>query len=229
MALPLPDRNRSTVKIRIILVDGHALMREGLRSLLEKESDIEVVGEAEDGRRALAVASATAHDVVLTEVHMPNLNGIDATRQILATSPQTKVIALSGSSDERDVDDMLRAGARGFVMKESSSQELLQAVRAAARGEAYLSPRITGQLTDRLRGGVNFLHASPREVLVGREREILQLIAEGKSSRAIASVLHISVSTVEGHRRNLMKKLGLHSIAELTKYAIREGLTSPKS
>ena len=217
------------MKTRIILVDGHTLMREGLRSLLEKEPDVEVVGEAEDGRGALAVASTTAHDVLLTEVHMPNLNGIDATRQILAASPETKVIALSGSSDERDVDAMLRAGARGFVVKESTSQELLLAIRAAARGEAYLSPRITGQLTDRLRASVNFLQASPREVLVGREREILQLIAEGKSSRAIASVLHISVSTVEGHRRNLMKKLGLHSIAELTKYAIREGLTSSNS
>jgi two-component system, NarL family, response regulator LiaR len=133
------------VKVRVILVDGHTLVREGLRLLLDKEPDIEVVGEAEDGREALKVVRATKHDVVVMEVRMPRLNGIEATRQILAASPKTKVVALSANSENRDVDGMLRAGARGFVIKESTSQELLQAVRAAARGDAYLSPSITAR------------------------------------------------------------------------------------
>jgi len=213
----------------VILVDPHALVRAGLRLLLEREPDIEVVGEADDGRTALKVAATTKHDVIFTEIRMPNLNGVDATRQILSASPDTKVIALTASSDRRDVDGMLRAGARGFVVKESTSQELLQALRAAMRGAVYLSPEITRQVTERYVGEVNFLQASPLENLVGREREILQLVAEGRSSRTIASILHISASTVEAHRRNLMKKLGLHSIAELTKYAVRVGLTPSKS
>jgi DNA-binding NarL/FixJ family response regulator len=207
------------VSLRILLVDDHAMLREGLRSILAREPGVEVVGEAADGRAALDAVRALAPDVVVMDVGMADLNGIEATRRIRAESPSTRVIALSTHSDRRYVAGMLEAGARGYVAKVSAYDELRQAVRAVAAGRVYLSPRLAD-------AGVPAPRVSTTISLAPREREVLQLIAEGHSSPEIAGRLHISGHTVETHRRNIMQKLGLHSVAELTRYAIREGITS---
>ena len=217
------------MSLRVLLVDDHALMREGLRSILEKESDIEVVGEAADGRAALDLAARRSPDVIVMDLGMPNLNGIEATRQLLAANPRRKVIALSTYCDKRYVLAALRAGATGYVVKDEAGGELLRAIRAVSRAEVYLCPKVAGTVVEAYAGRIGVAGARASSVLGGREREVLQLIAEGKTSKEIASSLHIAVSTVDAHRRNIMRKLGLHSVAALTKYAIREGLTSAES
>jgi two-component system NarL family response regulator len=207
--------------LRILLVDDHAMLREGLRSILRAESDVEVVGEAADGNSAVELAHTLAPDVVVMDVGMSGLNGMEATRRIRAGSPGARVIALSTHSDRRYVLGMLEAGAAGYVVKVSAYDELRQAVRTVASGRVYLSPQIADVvLTARVA-------TSPTGAakLGSREREVLQLIAEGHRSPEIAQRLHISTHTVETHRRNLMQKLGLHSVADLTRYAIREGIT----
>jgi DNA-binding NarL/FixJ family response regulator len=215
--------------IRIIIADDHQIVRQGLRTLLEKEPDLEVVAEAEDGRRTLALVREYIPHVVVLDVEMPDLNGIEAARQILAEFPQVKVIALSMYSDRRFVVNMLKAGANGYLLKDCAFEELSQAIRLAMSNRIYLSPGVADVV---IRDYVNYPTAASQSVfavLTAREREVLQLLSEGKRTSQIAELLHISVKTVETHRQQIMHKLGIKSVAELTKYAIREGLTSLES
>jgi DNA-binding NarL/FixJ family response regulator len=212
--------------VRVLLVDDHQLMREGLRKILESTSGIEVVGEAEDGRSALAAVAAYHPDVVVMDIAMNGMNGIDATQHVSKAHPDVKVVALSTHADKRYVRNMIRAGASAYVLKESASEDLLRAVAAAARGEHYLSPQITGCLLESWTAPQTPESSSVYEVLGAREREVLRLLSEGKTSKEIAVQLALSIKTVETHRRNITSKVGLHSIAELTKYAVREGLTT---
>jgi DNA-binding NarL/FixJ family response regulator len=204
-------------------------MRDGLRSLLEKNPGMEVIAEAANGRTTVRLARKLSPDVVVIDVSMPDLNGIEATRQIIAESPNVKVIALSVHSDKRFVVGMLKAGAKGYLLKDCAFDELASAINTVAGNHAYLSPGISDTL---IKDYVhNFpccpdLDASP---LTHREREVLQLLAEGKSTKEIAFLLNVSVKTAETHRYHAMSKLNIHSVAELTKYAIREGLTSLES
>lgn len=207
----------------VLLVDDHQIMREGLRAILETHPEIHVVGEAADGHEAIAVALATRPDVIVMDVSMRGLNGVDATRRIVSELPEVKVIGLSMHSDRRFVLAMLSAGAVGYLLKDAAADELLRALQAVVAGKTYLSPAISSIVVE------TALHVSrPTEVstLSGREREVLQLLAEGLTSKDIGRKLHIAVTTVETHRRQIMDKLKLRTVAELTKYAVREGLTS---
>lgn len=212
--------------IKILLADDHEIVREGLRNLLEKQEGFEVVAEAEDGLTAVKKAKKLSPDLVIMDIGMPNLNGIEATRQILAESPHIKIIALSMHSETWFVSEMLKAGASAYLLKDSAFEELIQAIQASRSNKIYLSPSIAEKVIK------NYITSFPREsfspfsILTQREREVIQLIAEGKSTKKVASLLFLSVKTVETHRQNIMEKLDLHSVAELTKYAIREGLTS---
>ena len=215
------------MSIRVLIADDHKIMLAGLRSLLEKQTDFEVVGEADNGRKAVKMAQEKTPDVVVMDVSMPDLNGIEATKQIIESLPDTRVIALSMHSDKRFVMGMLRAGASGYLLKDCASQELANAIAQVAGGKKYLSPEITGVVIDDfLLGGSAEEVATAASPLSPREREVLQLIAEGWSTKQIASHLYVSIKTIETHRRQIMKKLDLHAIADLTKYAIREGFTS---
>jgi len=209
--------------IRIILADDHRMFRDGLRALIEKEQDIKVIGEAENGRTTVQLARELSPDVVVMDIGMPDLNGVEATRQIAAQCPSVRVIALSMHSDKRFVTEMLHAGASGYLLKDCAFQELAQAIRTVARNQAYLSPRIAGVVVTDYAGR---LPTTKVAALTPREREVLQLLAEGKNTKEIASALNVSVKTVETHRAQIMGRLDLHSVAELTKFAIREGLTS---
>ena len=212
--------------IRVLIADDHTIMRAGLRSLLEKEDQIEVVAEAENGRKALQLAVAHKPDVVVMDVSMPDLNGIEATSQVLESLPEAKVIALSMHTDKRFVMGMLRAGASGYLLKDCASQELANAIVSVASNKKYLSPDIAGMVIEDSLYGVHQGGKTVSSMLSAREREVLQLIAEGWSTKQIAVHLYVSGKTIETHRRQIMKKLDLHNIADLTKYAIREGLTS---
>ncbi len=212
--------------LRVLLVDDHQLMREGLRRILEGTSGILVVGEASNGGAALSAAAEFHPDVVVMDVGMSGMNGIEATQRLRAAHPAVRVVALSTHSDKRYVRNMIRAGASAYVLKESASDDLLRAVRAAARGEHYLSPQVTGCLLESWTASQAGDSSSAYDVLGSREREVLRLLSEGRTSKEIASLLHLSVKTVETHRRNITQKVGLHSVAELTKYAVREGLTN---
>lgn len=212
--------------IRVLLVDDHKMMREGLRALLAVVPDIEVVGEASDGRIALDLVRTLAPDVVVMDVGMPELNGVEATRRIRTEHERVKVIALSTHMDKRYVHHLLEAGACGYVLKIAAHDELVRAVRAASLGRSYLSPEIAGSVVDRSIQAHAGGEVSAHSQLGSREREVLQLVAEGKTSAETARKMHISIKTVETHRRNIVRKLGVHGTAELTKYAIREGLTS---
>ena len=217
------------MSIRIIIADDHQIVRQGLRTLLEKEADMEVVAEAEDGRRAVALARDYIPHVVVIDVEMPDLNGIEAAMQILTEYPQIKIIALSMYSDRRFVTNMLKAGACGYLLKDCAFEELVQAIRLALANRIYLSPGVADVV---VRDYVSHTPAPSRSVfavLTNREREVLQLLSEGKRTSQIAEALHISIKTVETHRQQVMHKLGMRSVAELTKYAIREGLTSLES
>jgi DNA-binding NarL/FixJ family response regulator len=213
------------MNLRVLLVDDHKLVREGLRYILENSSGIEVVGEAEDGAGALAAVRELRPDIVVMDVGMHGMNGIEATQRLRQSHPRLQVVALSAHADKRYVRNMLQAGAAAYVLKDSVSEDLLRAVRAAAQGEHYLSPRITGCVLEGLSTPAPGA-AIAGEVLGPREREVLRMLADGKTSKEIAAALSLSIKTVETHRRNVAQKVGLHSIAELTKYAIREGLTN---
>jgi two-component system, NarL family, response regulator NreC len=211
---------------RVLLADDHTILRQGLVSLLAATPTITIVGEAGNGRQAVAVAGKLKPEVVVMDVAMPDLNGIEATRQIKAANPGVKVIGLSMHADERFIVGMLQAGASGYLLKESAFEELARAIWVVLRHQTYLSPRITGVVVrDYLRARAASEPAH-RPVLSDREREVLQLIAEGWTTKRIAEGLGLSVKTVETHRSRIMARLGLGSVAELTKYAIREGLTS---
>jgi DNA-binding NarL/FixJ family response regulator len=211
---------------RVILVDDHRMVRQGLRALLEKNPGMEVVGEADDGRSAVELIVKLSPDVVVMDISMPELNGIEATRELKATAPGVKVIALSIHTEKQYVLGAIAAGASGYVAKTGAYEDLARAIEAAMAGKKYLSSEITEVvLENNLDGQGAALHWRSTD-LGAREREVLQLLAEGYTSGNIAAKLHISVKTVDTHRRNLMRKLNLHSVADLTKYAIREGLTS---
>jgi DNA-binding NarL/FixJ family response regulator len=212
--------------VRVLLADDHAVLRDGLRSILESSADVEVVGEAETGREAVEMARTLAPDVVVMDIAMRDLNGIEATRQIMAENPKASVIALSTHSDRRYVLAMLEAGAAGYVLKASAFADLQRALESVCAGKRYLSSDITGIVIDAGIGAAAASGAPGHGPLGAREREVLQLLAEGHTSGEIALRLHISTHTVDTHRRNIMQKLDLHNIASLTKYAVREGLTS---
>jgi len=214
------------MSIRILLADDHKITRQGLRSLLEKQQDMEVVAEAENGRLAVRLAGEIAPDVVIMDLTMPDLNGVEATRQIVADSPDVKVIALSMHSDSLFVTEMLKSGAAGYLLKDCAFEELAKAIRIVLEGKTYLSPSISGVVVEDYIHRLAKIEFSDSDILSDREREVLQLMAEGHSTKQIATKLHISVKTVETHRRQIMSKLNIHTIAELTKYAIRKGLTS---
>jgi DNA-binding NarL/FixJ family response regulator len=210
-------------KWRILIVDDHGILRAGVRALLAGEPDMQVVGEASTGKQALESIEAAAPDVVLMDIRMQDLNGIDATRQAIAGRPDLKVIGLSAEGSDKVAAEFLRAGGMGFVKKDAAYEELVAAIRAVVNNRIYCDSGVIAQMA---RGNKD-QGASAFETLTAREREHLQLIAEGRTTKEIASQLEVSIKTAETHRRNLMIKLGLHSVADLTKYAVREGLTSP--
>ncbi len=214
------------MNLRVLLVDDHRLMREGLRKILEGTPGIQVVGEAEDGQSALAAAAESRPDVVVMDVGMKGMNGIEATQRLRRERPLVRIVALSMHADKRYVRNMIRAGASAYVLKESASDDLLRAVQAASRGEHYLSPRVTGSLLESWSVPSGAESSSAFELLGPREREVLKLMAEGKTSKEIAAALELSIKTIETQPRNIGLKVGLHSVAELTKYAVREGLTT---
>jgi two-component system response regulator NreC len=214
-------------KVRVLIADDHKIVREGLRSMLEKEPWIEVVGEAEEGRMTLRLAQELTPDIIIMDLAMPNLNGIEATRQIVAEFPKIKVIALSMHSDRRFVLNMFKAGAKGYMIKDCAFKDLAHAIRVVVANQTYMSNEIADIVLKGYLASAAFEKSSAFELLSPREREVLQLLAEGKTSSQIAETLHVSVKTIETHRAQLMAKLEVKSIAELTKYAIREGLTTP--
>ena len=211
---------------KIIIADDHKILREGLVALLQKQSDVEVVGETSNGRTAVELTEKLQPGLVIMDVAMPDLNGVEATRQIVSEAPGVKVLGLSMHADSRFVTRMLQAGASGYLLKDCAFEELTVAIQTVLEKRIYLSPDITGVV---VRSYVEQLSAAgtpDARVPTAREREVLQLLAEGKTTKDIAGLLHISVKTVETHRKQLMNKLDLHSVAELTKYAVREGLTT---
>ena len=211
---------------RILLADDHKITRQGLRSLLEKQKDMEVVAEADNGRAAVRLAAELGPDIVIMDVTMKDLNGAEATRQILAKSQDVKIIALSMHSDAIYVTEMLKSGASGYLLKDCAFEELTRAIRTVAEGKTYLSPAISGVVVEDYIHRLTSANAAGPDILTDREKEVVQLMAEGNSTKEIALKLHISVKTVETHRRQIMSKLDIHNVAELTKYAIRKGITS---
>lgn len=212
--------------MRIVLVDDHEIVREGMCVLLQRRPDVEVVGQAGDGRTAVALVQKLQPDIVIMDIGMPNLNGIDATQQMLAENPHLKILALSTHSDAWMVAKMIRAGAKGYMLKESAFSELANALDAVMAGKTYLCSKIASVVFSDY---VNML-TNPNwklgEPLTTREREVLQLVAEGRTTRQIAQILGLSPKTVDSHRDHIMKKLNIRTVAGLTKYAIQEGLTS---
>jgi two-component system response regulator NreC len=213
--------------IRIVLADDHTVMRNGLRLLLERQPDFEVVGEAADGRKTVEVCEALKPDAVVLDIAMPNLNGIEAARQICAKLPKTAIVVLSMHSDEGYVLRALKAGARAYLLKDSAEADLINAIHVVTEGKAFFSPAISRMLVD------DYVHRLQQrgvedsyELLTTREREILQLLAEGKSNKEVANILNLSLYTVETHRGNMLQKLNLHSVPELILYAVRKGVIS---
>jgi DNA-binding NarL/FixJ family response regulator len=208
---------------KIVLVDDHQMMRDGLRLLLEKEPGLRIIGDADNGRAAIQMAKELSPNIVVMDVGLPGLNGIEATRQITAASPKTCVIALSMHSDKRYVIQMFRAGAKAYLLKNCASDELVKAIRAVQANQPFISQGIAQTLVEFVMRD-NPATGTAYTDLTAREREVLQLLGEGMTSKEIAGELSISIKTVETYRRDIMAKLDLHSVAELTKYAIREGL-----
>ncbi len=212
--------------ITVVIADDHMIVRDGLRSLLERQPDMEVVAEADNGRMALKLVKELSPDVVIMDIGMRELNGIDATRQIVKMSPGVKVLALSMYSDKRFIKGMFKAGASGYMLKDSAFNELTNAIRVIVKGKIYISPSVANIVTE------DYLKQSPesdrstRSLLTSRELEVLQLLVEGMSTKQIASSLRLSIKTIESHRSRVMKKINVNNIADLTKYAIREGIIS---
>jgi two-component system, NarL family, response regulator NreC len=212
--------------IKILLADDHQIVRQGLRLLLSTESDLKVVGEADNGRKTVQLSQELSPDVIIMDISMPDLNGLDATRQISSESPGVKIIALSMHSDSLFVLNMLKSGAAGYLLKDCALEELLTAIRTVMHQKTYISPGVSDILIRDFASNWSAEPNSAYSVLTTREREVLQLMAEGRSTQQIAMTLCVSTKTVEAHRKQIMNKVGVHSVAELTKYAIRQGLTS---
>jgi DNA-binding NarL/FixJ family response regulator len=211
---------------KVLLVDDHKIMREGMSALLRKYSEFEVIGQASDGRQALEMTQELKPDIVIMDVGMPNLNGIDATRQLLSLHPGVKVMALSTHSDGSVVAKMIRAGASGYMLKESAFEELIKGLSALMENRIFLCNKISKVVFSEYVGIITNPKAIKGDGLTSREREVLQLVAEGNTTKEIAEILQLSTKTIDSHREHIMEKLGIRNIAGLTKYAIREGLTS---
>jgi len=212
------------MSIRIILADDHAVLRHGLSRAFEQESDIKVVGQANDGHSTIELVQELSPDVVIMDIAMPDLNGIEATRRITKDYPKVKVIGLSMHSSDKYIREMFKAGASGYLLKNSPFEELVEAVKTVAGGKTYVSPSVGDMIIKEYIGKPDG-EESAFSVLSQREREVLQLFAEGKTTKQVGRRLHISPKTVEAHRLRIMEKLGIDNIAQLTKYAIQEGLT----
>lgn len=212
--------------IKVLLADDHQVIREGLKMLLNASEGVEVVGEAESGRKVIDMLQKVSPDVIVMDVSMPELNGIDATARIRKEYPDVKILALSMHTDRRFIEGMLKAGASGYLVKDCAATELLSAIELVTTGEIYLSPKIAGKIVKRFLKQSSAQDEGAASSLSTREREILQLIAEGNDAKQIAFELCLSPKTVEAHRRNIMEKLNIHNVAQLTKFAIKEGLTN---
>jgi len=212
--------NPTTKKCRVLLADDHAIVRQGFRLILDAEDDIEVIGEASNGREAVEQAETLRPDVIVMDVAMPELNGIEATRRITETMPRTRILALSMHRDSVYVREILRAGARGYLLKDAIDKDLVSAVRSVAKGDGYISPAVADAVLSDYRRHVT----DPIDLLSSREREVLQMLAEGMTNKDIATALNLSVHTVDAHRGRIMEKLNLHSIGELVRFAMRAGL-----
>ncbi|MCD4825896.1 MAG: response regulator transcription factor [Phycisphaerae bacterium] len=210
---------------RILVVDDHEIVRKGLCELLDKQPDLQVVGEAENGRAAVQLAGELQPDVIVMDISMPDMNGMAATKQILRDMPNIRILALSMHPGQTTVSGMFQAGASGYLLKTCALEELVNAVRVVAEGKIFISPEIGDVVLQDYIARVVENQNELSSILSNREYEVLQLVAEGKASKEIASILNVTDKTIESHRSNIMKKLDLHSIAELTKYAVREGLT----
>lgn len=210
----------------VLLADDHKIVRDGLRALLERQDDMDVVGEAENGRDAVRLARDLSPSIIVMDISMPDLNGVEATRQVCRRCPDTRVMALSVHADRRFVTEMLKAGASGYLLKDSAFEDLVAGIRTIMEGHTYLCPRVADAVVE---GHVRApaTEAAPGgSVLTPREREVLQLLTEGHGTKQIAHRLHVSTKTIDTHRQHIMDKLDMHNVAELTKYAIREGLTN---
>ncbi|MFQ5674326.1 MAG: response regulator [bacterium] len=214
------------MRLKILLADDHKIVRDGLHSLLKKEAGMEVIGEADNGRETVQLAREMEPDIIIMDISMPDLNGVEATRQIISNSPEAKIIALSMHSDKRFVKGILSAGAKGYLLKDSAFEELVDAIHTVVSGKFYLSSGIAGVVVKDYIGSKSAKNLLNSDLLSAREREVLQLIAEGKSTKEVAATLHVSVKTIETHRQKIMQKLNIHSVAGLTRFAIREGLSS---
>ena len=212
------------MKIKILIADDHKILRTGMRSMIEKEPDLEVVGEAENGITAVQMACDLNPDVVIMDIAMPGINGVDATREILSKAPEIKVLALSTYSEKQFIFAMLKAGALGYLVKDCAFEELVSAVRSVAENKIYIAPKVLNIVVK------EYLNNKSQELpkddvqLTPRERDVLRLITKGKNTKEIASELYVSVKTIETHRQNIMNKLGIHNVAELTLYAVQIGL-----
>ena len=206
--------------IRVLIADDHAMVRKGFRLILEAQPDIEIVGEAGNGREAIEQSEQTHPDVIVMDIAMPELNGIEATRRLSASAPRTRVLALSMHKDSMYVREILRAGARGYLLKDAIDTDLVSAVRAVANGDGYLSPAVSEAVLREYRRHVT----DPVDLLTSREREVLQMIAEGNTNKEIAALLNLSVYTIDAHRGKVMEKLNLHSTPELVRFAVRNGI-----
>lgn len=214
------------MSIKILLADDHEIVRYGLRCLIEEQPDMEVVGDAVNGRTAINLAHQLKPDVVIMDISMPDMNGIEATRRIRKEIPDTKVIVLSMHHKRQFVIDMLKAGVSGYILKTKVHGDLIRAIKAAVAGEVYLSSKITGIMAHDVMSRLPTSEKSAYAILTPREREVLQLISEGKSTKESALHLNVSIKTIESTRRQIMQKLDIHNVADLTKYAINEGITS---
>ena len=216
--------------LRILIADDHEVARRGIRSLLESHPGWEVCAEAKDGRDAVELATTTKPDLVLLDIGMPNLNGLEAARQILATSPNAAILILTMHDSDNVIREVLRAGARGFLLKSDAGRDLVAAVEALESQKTFFTPRVSQMVLDgflnreKKRSEIEDVANSSGDLLTAREREVIQLLAEGRTSKEVAVTLNLSVKTAETHRTNLMRKLGLHSVADLTRYAVRNGI-----